>query len=63
MEELARKYLTDIKIENGYLNGYTEDELKKTALLQDIDSISGGFVKRYTKEKKRKKTDEGTSEG
>ena len=47
MEELARRYLTDVTLDNGYIHGYTEDISKKNDLMHNIDTLSGGFVQKY----------------
>ena len=50
MEELGRKYLTNVEIKDGYLNGYTEDEGEKDALISNINVLSKGFCNRYAVE-------------
>ena len=47
MEAIARRYLQEIQITNGYIRGYTDDEDDVQALLQDVDTNSGGFVINY----------------
>ena len=46
MENIGRAHLDGVNIENHYLTGYTEDEEKLKSLLEDLDSTSGGFVKK-----------------
>ena len=49
MEDLARKYLTNVEISDDYITGTLDNETDYNNLLTDIDTISGGFVKKWTK--------------
>ena len=47
MEVIGRAHLDGVIIENHYLTGYTDDQSKLKSLLEDIDTTSGGVVKKY----------------
>ena len=48
MEELAKKYLSDVKIKDGKKFGTLEGDEAFENLMQDIDNTTGGFVKKWT---------------
>ena len=61
MEEPGRRYLQDVKVEDGYLSGYIDDLRQKDNLLNDIENTSGGFIHRYAKIKQKSEEAEGKS--
>ena len=48
MEELAKKYLKELQIIDGHITGYLESEKEHDDFLTDIDSTTGGFVKKWS---------------
>ena len=48
MEELAKKYLQELPIIDGHITGYLESEKEHDDFLTDIDSTTGGFVKKWS---------------
>ena len=51
VEGLAKTYLSGVEVNANYITGYTENENCYQGLLRDIENISGGFVRLYTKDK------------
>ena len=58
MKAIGRRYLQNIQISDSYLTGYTDNEDDVIDVLQDLDTVSGGFTKQYNK---GKENDEATA--
>ena len=48
MESLVKKYLKNAEVDGNFITGYLESDQEHECLMRDIDSITGGFLKKWT---------------
>ena len=57
METFARSYLKNLSVQEHYVTGFIESDEEYKQFLRDLDTRTGGFVKKWTRDNEEK--DEG----